>query len=363
MNRLLYLALCICMSGCDFQDDAVIPESPWELAQPGDVGMDESQLLLTESKIQNGIYGNLSSLIIVKDDKLVFEGYYNDVNRNESIDVLGSTLAVSSLAAGIMLNQNIITDINTPISQLLNDQTPFEDPLRAQITFEHVISLRTGIAWNEFLRPFSDPQNSAARMSTSFDWAAFTLSETMEAVPGGRFAYSSGAAMIFSKIVTENTGRSLEEYLREHIFQPMGIDYSWGTDPSGVTTAGWGLRLTPRSMAKIGYLALRGGNWFGQQLVSSDYIDNMGSLKSQFTFNHDFGYGWWRFSDFNPFSQNLEENDIFFSWGSGGQYIFVIPHQNMVVATTATNFAPDNNEQLAFNLLFEEIIPSVRETL
>ena len=116
-------------------------------------------------------------------------------------------------------------------------------------------------------------------------------------------------------------------------------------------------------MAKIGYLALNGGSWFGNQIVSEEYIDEMGALQSLYTFKHDFGYGWWRFSDFSALVGNLEENDIFFSWGTGGQFIFVIPHQNMVVATTAFNFPPEGNEQLAFSLLFEDIIPSIREEL
>ena len=363
MNRLIPIFLILLIISCDFQDEPSIPESPWELAHPSEVGLDEERLLTANTKIKDGIYGGIKSLIIVKNDKLVFENYYNSSDRNLKEDISGGTVAVSSIAAGILLDQGIVTDINTPISDLLTDQTPFEDPLRAQITYRHLISMRTGIAWNELLRPPNDPQNSAAQMVNQSDWADFTLNQTMEAVPGGRFAYSSGAAMVFSKIVRENTGRSLEEFVQEHVFDPLQIEYSWISDPSGSTTAGWGLRITPRSMAKIGYMALNGGTYFGTRIVSREYTDEMGALQSQFTFNNDFGYGWWRFSDFNQFVSNLEKNDIYFSWGTGGQFIFVIPHLDMVVTTTATNFAPDANEQVAFNLLFDDIISSIREEL
>lgn len=363
MNRLISFLFLTTVFACDFQDEPTIPESPWELAQPSEVGIDESTLLLGDSKIKDGIYGFIKSLIIVKDDKLIFENYYNGTDRNSMTDISGSTVAIASIAAGIALDQNFIPAIDTPIRDLLNDQTPFDDPLRTQITFEHVISMRTGIAWNELLRPFADPQNSANRMSREFDWANFALQEIMEAVPGGRFAYSSGAAMIFSKIIREETGKPLSEFVEENIFAPMEIESIWSTDPSGTTIASGGLMITPRSMAKIGYLALQRGNWFGDRIVSREYVDEMGAIQSQFTFNHDFGYGWWRFSDFSALVANLEVNDIFFSWGTGGQFIFVIPHQNMVVVTTATNVPPDANEQIAFNLLFQDIIPSIRQEL
>ncbi len=363
MNRFTIILSLSTVFACDFQDEPTIPESPWELAQPSEVGIDESRLLLGDNKIKDGVYGFIKSLIIIKDDKLIFENYYSGTDRNNQIDLSGSTVAVSSLAAGIALDQGIIPAIDTPIKDLLTDKTPFDDPLRAQITFEHVISMRTGISWNELLRAPGDPQNSASRMVREFDWANFALQEIMEAVPGGRFAYSSGAAMILSKIIRDKTGKPLHEFMEENIFAPMEIEYEWGTDPAGNTMASGGLTMTPRSMAKIGYLALQRGNWFGNQIVSGDYIDEMGSVQSQFTFSNDFGYGWWRFSNFSQLVANLETNDIFFSWGTGGQFIFVIPHQNMVVATTATNFPPDSIEQLAFSLLFEDIIPSIRQTL
>ncbi len=369
MNKLIVFLFLTTAFACDFQDEPTIPESPWELAQPSEVGMDESRLILGDNKIKDGIYGFIKSLIIVKDDKLIFENYYSSTDRNFMVDISGSTVAISSIAAGIALDQNFIPAIDTPIKDLLDDQTPFDDPLRAQITFEHLISMRTGIAWNELLRPSGDPQNSANRMTQEFDWANFALQEVMEAVPGGRFAYSSGAAMIFSRIIRENTGKPLAEFVEENIFAPMDIESNWGTnpsgaeDPSGTTIASGGLTITPRSMAKIGYLALQRGNWFGNQIVTGEYVDEMGAVQSQFTFTHDFGYGWWRFSDFSALVVNLEVNDIFFSWGTGGQFIFVIPHQNMVVVTTATNFPPDSNEQIAFNLLFQDIIPSIRQDL
>lgn len=325
--------------------------------------MDEGRLLNLDQKIKDGVFGQIRSLMIVKDDKLIYENYYNRAERLDQVQMLGASVSVASILAGIALDQNRLPDLSTPIRELLPNPTIFEDPLKAQITLRHLLDMRAGIAWNEFLRPFDDPQNTANQMASSLDWANFTLNEPMEAVPGGRFAYSSGTVMILSRIIQDGAGTSLAAFAEQNLFGPLEIDYTWPSDPSGVTNAGFGLEITPLSLAKLGYLVLNNGRWFGDQIVSSDYIEEMTSLQSQFNFQNDFGLSWWRFSDFNFFIEGIEINDISFAWGAGGQFTFVIPHENMVVTTTASNFGPQLNSQVAFNMLFEDILPAASSSL
>ena len=365
MKKISLFILLAPILSCDFQDDPTIPPSEWEYAQPGEVGVQEEPLFNLDEKLKDGIYGQINSLVIIKDDNLIYESYYNNTDRNALVQTFGISVSVASILAGIALDQGILPELNTPIQEVLSgNQSAFEDPLRAQITLRHLVEMRTGIAWNEFLRPFNDPQNTANQMQFSPDWSTFTLNEPMEAVPGGRFAYSSGAIMVLSKIIQEQSGMSLEEFAVQNLLEPLGIsEYNWSSDPSGVTNAAWGLDMTTISMAKIGYLVLNRGRWFSNRVLPGDYIEEMTSLQSQFNFNNDFGLSWWRFSDFNFFVQNLEVNDISFAWGAGGQFIFVVPQYNLVVATSASNFGPQVNAQIAFNMLFEDIIPAIDTSL
>jgi len=363
MKKLLSLIPLFLVLSCDFQDEPTIPEYSWDFAMPTDVDVKVAGLELVDERIKNGVYGQINSLIIIKDDKLIFENYYNNANRNALVGLSGSTVSVSSILLGIALDQGVIPDINTPIQELLPDvpafMQPFDTtPLRSQIVVRDLIAMRAGIAWNELLRP-NDVQNSASRMSRFDSWALYTLNEQMDAIPGARFAYNSGAMMILSQIIQEQTQGSLEEFAKSNLFEPMGIEASWTEDLTDVTNAASGMSTTPVSMAKLGYLALKNGAWFGDQIVSEDYVSEMGKLQSQFTFSFDYGYGWWRFSDFNQLAQLSSENDIYFSWGNGGQFIFVVPHLDMVTITTASNFAPDFNEELAFSMFLQEVIPAV----
>ena len=91
-------------------------------------------------------------------------------------------------------------------------------------------------------------------------------------------------------------------------------------------------------MAKFGYLYLKQGLWQSKQILPRDWINR--STEKQVVVNGSFNYAyqWWRVSDESSVGSRMEINDLFFAWGYGGQFIFVIPHLNMVVVSTAANF-------------------------
>lgn len=363
MKTICYSLLALLIVGvnsCDFQDEPVFPEYPWGFTQPDNVGFNSEMLLDIDSAIRSGDYGQLTSLVIVKNDNLVFENYYRGANRSQENQLMGSTASVVSILLGIALGQSIIPSLDTPIKDLLpNDQAAFDDPLRSQITIRNLITMKPGISWNELLRSINDPVNFINQMTRTSDWSGFTLEVPMEAIPGTRFSYNSGGMMILSKVLQEQAGMSLADFAEENLFQPLGISATWSSDPSGITNAAWGLSMSSINIAKIAYLCLNNGNWFGNQIVPSEYTSIMGELESQYTFNWDYGLGWWRFSDSNDLVSSVEKNDLYFSWGFGGQFIFVVPHLDMVVISTANNFI--NNEGLGIQLLMNDLIPALND--
>lgn len=101
------------------------------------------------------------------------------------------------------------------------------------------------------------------------------------------------------------------------LFRPLGIpDVNWPSDPQG-NSWGWGdMKMTPHDMAKLGYLFLNNGQWDGRQIVSSEWVEAATSGSS-------YGYQWW-----------LKPSGIYFATGVGGQEIWVLPEQDMVVVMT-----------------------------
>ena len=147
-------------------------------------------------------------------------------------------------------------------------------------------------------------------------------------------------------MVHKATGRPLDEFAREVLFEPLGIaDVEW-TRVKGDTDAGGGLRLRPRDMAKIGQLVLAGGRWNDRQIVSKDWIETSTTSKIKATDDQYYGYLWWL--------GRARTNAGVVSWigalGRGGQSIRIVPESNLVVAVTA-GYYQDYSPQ-AFKLQF-----------
>ena len=86
------------------------------------------------------------------------------------------------------------------------------------------------------------------------------------------------------------------------------------------------LKTTPRELAKIALCVADSGRWKGQQIISSDWIDKMTSVQTQIdNFDFSFGYFWWI----------DESRNIYFMWGVGGQFAFIVPDKNLVVVMTS----------------------------
>jgi CubicO group peptidase (beta-lactamase class C family) len=132
------------------------------------------------------------------------------------------------------------------------------DSRKANLTIEHLLTMTAGFEWNDW-----DPSKP-----TSFDWVLspdltqFTLDRPMAHEPGEKWEYCNGASHLLSAIVAETTGYTVEDYAREFLFSPLNItNLSWLRAPDGVARGDSGLCLTPRDMAKFGYLYLRNGTW------------------------------------------------------------------------------------------------------
>ena len=135
-------------------------------------------------------------------------------------------------------------------------------------------------------------------------------------------------------------------HAEEQLFKPLEIEeWKWERIPGDYVNASWGIHLRPMDMVKIGYLFLNDGLWNDQEIMTERWRFQSTRFREAVSGFYNYGYFWWRFNSYTDVARKLRENDIFFSWGDGGQYIFVIPHLNMVVVTTAGNYT--NSDAMA----------------
>lgn len=109
--------------------------------------------------------------------------------------------------------------------------------------------------------------------SEGIPWPKIFFTRKMAYAPGEHFVYNSGGTYMLSEVISRATGKSLFQWLKEKLFEPLGItDVSWDVNGK-VNTGAWGLLIAPRDLCKVGALYLNKGLWNGQRLLSEEWID------------------------------------------------------------------------------------------
>jgi CubicO group peptidase (beta-lactamase class C family) len=110
--------------------------------------------------------------------------------------------------------------------------------------------------------------------------------------------------------------------------------------------------LTPRQMVAFGELYLNRGRVGDRQLVPERWIDDSFIPRGRSNYSEQmYGYGWWM--------RQLAGQPAYYAWGFGGQYIFVVPSQQLVVVTTsstATGEERRSHRRTIFDLVEQLVI-------
>lgn len=327
-------------------------------------GLDAEKLYELETKISNGDYGDIHSLIIIRNDQIVFENYYSNYEREDLHPVGGATQSIVSAILGVTLKEDSTIGLRDRIVDLLPQHQKYFDnvPQKDQIELRHLLTNTSGLWWDEWTHPFGSDENDAFAMSLSNDWIGNVLSTPMIREPGDEFNYNSGNGILMALVLQNVTGSDLEDYAQEKLFDPLEIrDWKWERTPGGYVNSSWGLHMRPMDLAKIGYLYLQEGRWNEQEIFDQSWTSRSTRFREWISGYFNYSYFWWRFSSTADVVRRLNANDVFFAWGDGGQFLFVIPHLDMVVATTAGNFG--NNETISITMLRDYIFDSVEQII
>ncbi len=338
-----------------------VGSSVLQTASPETQNLDPQKLSEMERRIEAGDYGNIHSLIIVRNDHMVMERYFRGYTREDLHYVYSVTKSVTSALVGIALEKKHIGGLEDKLLSFFPQYSQLEnpDPDKEEIDLEDVLTMSSGLLWDEWINPYGHPQNDATLLSGSQDWIKHMLDRPMVSTPGSEFTYSSGCTMLLSGILQQTTRQTAEDFGGDNLFEYLKMKWQWDKGPNNLTNTGWGLFLRPIDMANFGLLYLNDGKIDNEQIVTSDWIER--STKTHIDAgNFNYGYQWWRFKDDNSVVNNLPINDLYFAWGFRGQFIFVIPHLDMVVVSTADNITESTR---TFAFLRDYILGAVLNTL
>lgn len=330
---LIAFALILSLSACS-QDTSVnrinseyFPDKSFRVSSPEEQGMDSEKLYKMLSYLRDA-GKEIHSVKVIKNGYKVLDTSFFPYSDRNLHAVNSVTKSVTSALLGIALEEKKIKSIEDKVLGYFPDREVKNlDENKNSMTLKNLLMMTGGFDWIE--NGSYSEADSWMKMRDSDDPIGYILDKSVTTKPGEKFYYNTGGSHIISAILQESTGEKEVDYAEKKLFTEMGIEEKqWQQDKTGVSIGGAALFLKPEDMAKFGYLYLRNGKWKGKQLIPEAWISESTSKQIDtpdgLAGKYGYGYHWWM-NDFGGYSAR----------GFGGQYIFVVPEYDLVVAITS----------------------------
>lgn len=273
-------------------------------------------------------------------------------------DTRSISKTVTSLLFGIAIGEGKIPGVANQVVEYFPEYAGRLTPGINAIRLEHLLTMTMGLEWDEESVSYTDSLNSERQMDNATDHRFFVLTRPIVAAAGEKFAYSGGATMLLASVLEKATGVPIDQYARSVLFEPLGIrDFDWIKFGNGDVIAHAGLRLTSRSLAKIGSLYLSQGKWNDRQIVPAKWIRESVLPRAQANPGFEYGYQLWLGST----KADERKVDWVAAAGNGIQRIFVIPSVDILVIITAGAYNDENQQALAMRIIDEDVLPAITD--
>ena len=363
---LLALTLAVPSLACaDYQPPAPRDDG-WAVADARTAHWDLATLAAMEAKLNDGSVKGITSVVVAQHGKLVYEGYFNGSDASRLNDVRSASKSVTALLVGAAIDRGLIANVQARVYDVFPDKQPVQhpDPRKLAITLEDLLTMSS--LWecnddNEF------SSGNEERMYVTEDWLQFALDLPIKGFapwmprpkdsPYGRaFSYCTAGAFTAGAMVERATHRGLAAFAAEVLERPLGITaVQWNQSPLGIGMGGGGTRYRSRDLAKLGELALDEGRWHGRQVISAAWIKQMLTPHAQAREDADYGYLWWCFR----FPVHGSDQVAWAMSGNGGNYVLVMPSQQLVAVITSTAYNQRNAHQQSQQIFRDYVLKAL----
>ena len=325
-------------------------KSVYPTAKPEDYSIPTDAIRQTIEYIRerNGL--ELHSFLLLRKGALLWEEYFRP-HEADRLHVLHSvSKSFMATAIGLAQDQGLLSIEDKLYTFFPQHKALFDTELKKEITLRHLLMMGAGFENREWEIFFGNLNLIAGDLTEA------ALEVPVIHKPGEKFEYYSLGSYLLSSAFSQVCPEGIHSYLKRKLFAPMNISSShWNVDSIGIPFGGFGMYLTAYDMTKLGQLYLQNGNWEGQQLLSKTFIQEASSkqidnAKGDGTDENPhsaagYGYQFWR-NDFGGFRAD----------GMKGQYIIVLPEQELVIVMTS-NLEP---MQIPMDVIKTQLLPHVR---
>jgi CubicO group peptidase (beta-lactamase class C family) len=321
------------------------------VADAATLGVDTTRIRAMVRPYLDDRRGRHTSLLVMKDGRLIVEEYFNGWKPDRRHVVQSVSKSITSLLVGYGIAQRYITSVDDPIVKYLPNYRHLLGGGKERITIRHLLTMTSGLQWDESTRPYTDSLNTRVQHSRSKDGTAFTLGRPLVANPGETWSYNGGGITILTEILSNASGLTSRQFVARAfagLLEDEEIEPTFEAD--GRMNSSGGIYVTPRGLIKIGQMLLQHGSWNGKAVFDSSWIRQ--STEAVVNRRVGYGYAWWR----QAFKLDGRWVEAIVGNGYGGQHIYAFAGLRMVVVTTATNY---DHETPADTTLGADVFPAL----
>jgi len=306
-------------------------------------------------KVAQGVFKDITSIVIIKNGKLLLEEYFNGAKRKTLHDTRSLTKSFTSTLVGIAIQKGHIKSIDQKLSDFYNLKS-FKNygPEKEQITLRQLLTMSSGIEGND--SDYSSLGNEENMYPTS-DWVKFALDLPMDTGQIDRWQYFTAGVVILGDILDKQVPGGLEEFARMELFEPLGIEkVKWQHTPTGVANTAGSCKISTLNLAKYGQLYLTSGEWKDREILSNSWINDSFTKHKALPFEgQSYGFLFWN----RAFTVGNSKYEAFYGSGNGGNKVLVFAELDLVVVITAQAFNKIYAHKQADTILEDYILPAL----
>ena len=314
-------------------------------AEPEEVGIPSSYITKLIKRLEKNQVP-MHSLLLLKNGKLITEGYYAPFEKNTLHRMYSISKSVTALVIGILESQGKLSLEDRICSHFPEYCENRQDgksihPWIQEMTIRNMMMMRTCHA------------STTYKINMNADWVESFFITNPTHKPGTVFHYDTSAAHVLSSLVEKISGKNPWEFLRDTLpTLDLSTDSYMLTDPFGVSLGGSGLVATSMDILKLGYLLMENDSL---NLLPKKFTHTAIQNLSPTCIAHPLpsescGYGYMIWQN---------ERGGFTLYGMGGQLVIVIPSLKFICVTTADTQGMAGGNQLIYDALYEELVDKI----
>ncbi|MCZ2084344.1 MAG: beta-lactamase family protein [Flavobacteriales bacterium] len=286
-------------------------------------------------KIATQNFKDITSIVVLKDSKLLLEEYFNSASRKTLHDTRSVGKSFASTLLGIAVKDNYIKSESQTLNEFykLNNFQNYSTA-KDSITLKDLLTMSSTFDGSDMN---SESLGNEENMYPTKNWVEFALNLPIDKskVANKQWDYFTAGVVVLGDIIHKSVPNGLEKYSNEKLFKPLGIKkHKWQFTPQKVANTAGSVQLCSLDYAKYGQLYKNQGIWNGKQILSKEWITN--SFSHQMTISEDeyYGYLFWN----KTYNVNGVNYEVYYSSGNGGNRIFIFKDFPIVVVITSTAY-------------------------